>query len=169
LRRNQAMGEMRSWGGPRTKSADWRSLPRRSGDNSEGKMDDGRLAPEMTAGATSAHCETVSEQRQLCRQHAGAWRDGPEDSCVCGAFPLQHLRIQQVSGEAYAARATGAKMPTSDSRSNSLAVRRCMKWIIGDGCGGRKWNRVGRVTFRSTRFLAGLQRICRPPMGNTER
>jgi hypothetical protein len=91
------------------------------------RIDDARLALETIEGATSAHCETVSEQGQFRWQQEGNCSDGTDDSPAWRAIFRQQLRVQQICcGATENARAAGAKTLSSDSKSKSLAVRRCM-------------------------------------------
>jgi hypothetical protein len=112
-------------GGPRTEWAASRFLTRWSGDIPDWRIDDARLALETIEGATSAHCETVSEHGQFRWQQDDDSSDGTDDSSAWRAIFRQQLRVQQVCcGATENARAAGAKTLASERKSKSLAVRR---------------------------------------------
>jgi hypothetical protein len=112
-------------GGPRTECAAPRALARRLGDRSIRRIDDAKLALETTERATSAHCETVSEQGQFRWQQAEDCSDGTDDSSAWRDIFRQQLRVQQLCcGAMEKASAGGTKTLASERESKSLAVRR---------------------------------------------
>ena len=115
---------MEDSGGPRTPCAVRRIFFPEKLTNENSRIEDEWLVTPIAEFVRSAECARVREQQQLRPQPPGAWIERSCELWLCGPLLLQHLRTQQASEDAEDASPSGTKIPTNESSSRNLAVRR---------------------------------------------